>query len=277
MTSNASPKVLVIVIHGLYSPWKEILLEGQLPTWAKASGYIDVVHGHSRPVNQAIHVVDQFLYSIRLHRLRWLATAFVLFERLWKFPLRLGRWSPAVTEKTIQNTSALAWEVQMPDLAILGAHKTLSLLIHALDYDYDYVITTNSSSYIDLETMYESILRLPRTNLVSGRFVPLPEGGSFPSGAFRIFSIDVLAGVESRRSSCIHWIPEDVALGRLLQDPANVLIEMPNIDLPSLEAIDRLLKSDLKGVVHFRCKSGPLNARQDTSIMLALYRKLVGE
>lgn len=271
--AKVNPKVLVIVEHGLYSPWREILLDGQLPTWANSKKNIDVVHGHGRTVFKAGHEIDQFLYSVRLHRLRWLATGFVLLERLWKFPLNLGRWSPIVIEKTIPKTNAPAWEVQMPDLAVLQAHKTLSLLMHALNYDYDYVVTTTSGSYIDLEAMYEKISQLPRSRVISGRFVSMPEGGFFPSGAFRIFSIDVLRHVKLVRASCNHWIPEDVALGRLLDDPSYVFIDMPSIDLPNIQEIDGYSKSDLNGIVHFRCKSGSLRSRGDSEIMLALHRK----
>jgi hypothetical protein len=271
------PKVLVIVEHGLYSPWKEILLNGQIPTWANSNKHVDVVHGHGRPIFKAGHEIDQFLYSIRLHRLRWLANTFVRFERLWKSPLNLGKWSPGVREKSIPNTGAPAWEVQMPDLAILQAHKTLSLLVHALNYDYDYVVTTTSGSYIDLEKLYEKILQLPRSNLISGRFVSMPGGGFFPSGAFRIFSIDVLQNVKSLRTSCNHWIPEDVAIGRLLDDPSYVFLEMPSLDLPTIEDIDRYSRSDLNGIAHFRCKSGSLRARGDVDIMLALHRRLAND
>jgi len=265
-------KVLIVVEHGLYSPWREIFLNGQVPTWLSEKNEIDVVHGYGIPVPKPLQKIDHFLYSIRLNKNRFIANGFVHIERIWKKLLPLSFWNPRVIDSEPLKSGQSGWQVQMPDLSILQAHKTLSLIERSLEEEFDFLVMTTSSSYINTQLLLSKLKDASKKDFVGGRFVNIPES-DFPSGSFRIFTKDVAHEIVSNRKKCCHWIPEDVAIGRLFARKKKLFEKLESCDLATLEHLNDLADSELENTVHFRCKAGPHGRRADIPIMIALHER----
>ena len=268
-------KILIVVVHGLYSPWREIFLNGQVPTWLIGKNRVQIVHGYGVPVRKLFHRIDHFLYSIRLNKNRFIANGFVHFERIWKRFLPLSSWTPKVINLEPLNSGQAGWQVQMPDLSILQAHKTLSLIERSLRENFDFLVMTTSSSYINIELLESSLEKCTTEEFVGGRFVAIPNS-SFPSGSFRVFSKDVAREIVANRKKCCHWIPEDVAIGRLYDRSVKNFAELQSRDLSTLQQLSELSESDLDNTIHFRCKAGPHGKRADIPVMISLHERYEG-
>lgn len=266
-------KVLIVVEHGLYSPWREIFIDGQIPTWLSKKRGIKVVHGYGIPVPVKIQKLDHFLYSIRLNKNKFIANGFVHIERAWKKLLPLSTWNPRVIESEPLNSKESGWQVHMPDLSIFQAHKTLSLIERSLAEEFDFLVMTTSSSYINIELLLRKLDDSSKKSFIGGRFVNIPNS-DFPSGSFRIFTKDVAEEIVANRKKCCHWIPEDVAIGRLYKRDDKKFTKLKSSDLATLDQLNELSDSELRNTIHFRCKAGPHGKRADIPIMVALHKRL---
>jgi len=111
-----------------------------------------------------------------------------------------------------------------------------------------------------------------KKDFVGGRFVNIPDS-NFPSGSFRIFSKNVAHEIVSNRKKCCHWIPEDVAIGRLFARKKKIFGKLESCDLATIEHLNEISDFELEKTVHFRCKAGPHGGREDIPIMIALHER----
>ena len=82
--------------------------------------------------------------------------------------------------------------------------------------------------------------------------------------------------VINNRNKFDYWLPEDLALGRLLSDVNIDYVELPSIDLTSIHELSKLKREVLLSFTHFRLKSGTFTNRHDIELMKELHRKLWG-
>ena len=61
-TEKKEPKILIIVGHALYEPWKSILYKGQLKTWA-VNQDVTIYHTYANPVWKYPRKLDAFFGS----------------------------------------------------------------------------------------------------------------------------------------------------------------------------------------------------------------------
>ena len=269
----SDPKILVIVCHALYEPWKSILYQGQLKTWAESSQN-PISHTHAIPIYRFIRVLDSFLW-----RLKWnkrFGKFLTVIEIVLKSPFRARKGN--LVQGNLPNTKHLALKLRMPDLDMLMNFKTFAVITGTLQFDYDFLVVTTTSSYLNLVELKKKIIELPCNKVVAGRI--LNQGNiQFASGSFRIFSRDVVENYLVHRKQFSNWRPEDQAFGYLAHKVGMNLsyINISSIDIDSLDSLKKMTNTDLLDVVHFRLKSGTLNNRSDISIMLELHQRLISD
>ena len=264
---SSKPSYVIIVGHALYEPWRSILLDGQLKTWAPISNQ-EIFHSYAVTVNSLIHKLDQKYWELKWHKY---FGRIVLLLDLFIFQIPNRR--PASTRETKSSYGFNAIEMEMLDLNVQMNRKSLAVMKYASKMKTDFVIFTTSSSYLNIEKLETVLLTLPRKKLVAGRLVD-HDGGKFPSGSFRIFTPDLLVAALADLGKYKSWLSEDLAFGKLLPRYSPNYFSVSSIDLESIEEINQLTESDLEQVVHYRVKSGSLQMRNDVALMHSLHDKI---
>jgi hypothetical protein len=258
---------LVVVCHALYSPWKEILNDGQLTTWA-APGTPSVIHAHGIATSRTLRKIDVRYWELKWSK-RW-GKVITLVELILS-PL-VNRSIPNVEAGQLQSGVA-AVEVDMPDLNFFMNKKTLALLKYGSKRDCKHIIFTTSSSYINLKALTEILNKTPSSNIVAGRIIER-NGTKFPSGSFRVFSPDVLTNVLQNLDGYRYWLPEDLALGGVLSKMNVKFLNIASLDLDSIDSIEKLSEAEILNVPHFRLKSEIQGRRIDVELMKRLHLRI---
>ena len=261
-------KVLCLISHGVYEPWIQILHDGQEATWLSEPmpENFEVVHFHGTPVGK----YGQRLNEIH-ERIRWStrlkATILRNLDLIIGFPFRA--YVPSVTSSIILEASHEVLHIHQPDIYATYKWKEIGIFAYVLkNFDFDYVFTTTSSSYIIPQALMDLLEKKPRTSYYGG-MIPYKEA-NFASGSNRVFSRDVIDLIvrERRKLSC--GLIEDVSIAKLLRDTGVIPDPLYGLNLESENQINNLTENDIKKNYHFRLKSGTLQNRQDVK----LFRKL---
>ncbi len=271
-SKSIKPKILVIVGHALYEPWTSILYQGQLRTWAINQNVL-IYHTHANPISNHIRQIDVFFWKMKWHSR--FGKYFTFIELVLKFPFRAKKGN--LREKYLPETQEKSLTLDMPDLDMVMNFKSFGIITGTLAFDYDYLVSTTTSSYLNVVELEKKISMLPRSKVVSGRIIE-QDSVTFASGSFRVFSRDVVEGFLMNRKRFSTWRPEDQAFGFLIKESGMDVkyVNMDSVDISSLASLNNLSKEDLTDVVHFRLKSGTLESRNDVEIMLKLHEMLGG-
>jgi hypothetical protein len=268
-------KVCILVIHGPYSPWIEILKEGQLKTWARdleKFPNITVVHIFGNPVGARAHKLDEKYYYLYWSRSKLIARTVISLEYVWK--KLITKWKPLVYEKNkYTDMNSIEWHVAMPDLAILQGVKHLAAIRKSLELDYDFLVTTVTSNYINLRQLQTEVSNLQRNKVLSGRIMTIGPH-TWQQGSFRLWSRDIAEWIIDSSERYQHHLVEDVAMGRLLEKSGGEFIGISNETLETVETVKKLTKNHLSSIASFRCKSMEFGLRTDAQVMRALHEKL---
>jgi len=139
-------------------------------------------------------------------------------------------------------------------------YKTLDAFQLIKNFNFDYLLRTNSSSYVIQENLLKFLQDKPRENFYSGVNYTYHEsgsyhGGKFCSGAAYILSRDVFDKVLKSKSKWNHTLIDDVALGELIT--THIKVDLNNqatrLTIEDVASYDLDL---IKDHYHIRCKIG---------------------
>jgi hypothetical protein len=271
MLNNSNQSDFAIFIgHADYEPWATIVRNGPINTWLK-NEIENVYYFSGKKSSPIIRRLDMAFWNAKWDPKigRIAVTAEFILQKILK------SFRPNYKMVTLSGTQKKLIEFQMPDLNILYAHKTINLLHQSLALEWKYFVSVTSSSYINMKALKTTIAGLPNNNCVAGRIIS--QGSNlFPCGTFRIFSRDVVELIVRNRDKYPLYLPEDLALGKLIVALNLEQIEISSLDIPNLEAITKFTFQEIENVPHFRCKSGTHIERQVVNIMLELHARLTG-
>ena len=153
--------------------------------------------------------------------------------------------------------------------------KSFGVITGTLAFDHDYLVSTPTSSNLDIGNLKLKISKLPRKKVISGRIIT-QDSLKFASDSFRIFSRDIVEEFVVHRRRFSTWQPEDQAFGFLTKDAGIVIeyVDTDSVDIDSITALDKLTCGVLMDIAHDRLKSGTLSERGDTKFILKLHEKL---
>lgn len=258
-----STRVLILVLSVDREPWRSIERDGQRSTWAAPSGLdpdAPVLFYRGRSSGLERFVVAAVLRALRVagaERSDSVAQALrTLFLR------RLGRgWSqrPATTVGDVVHTA-------VPETYGTVTPKTVAAFAHVLaTEEFDFLLRTNTSTYIDRRRLLDLADGLPRRQYWGG-FIGTSSGTSYTSGAGTLLSRDLV--VESLLDAWDWALLDDVALGRVLRKRGHEPQPLPR---PEYTSVEQVAEIDPNACM-WRCKSEP--ARDDAAIMRAVHREL---
>lgn len=264
--------ILIAVIHGPYEPWLSILRDGQMQTWIKQENEVDVVNVFGKPINKFKKEIDQKLYFLRWNRNKVLAYSSLLVEAFLKKLIRLEKYKPKSIEK-VSSEFGIVWEVQMPDSLLLQGVKNLSVLREFLKKDYEYLVTTITSSYVNVPKLKAYLSENKSTHFAGGRIEKSGEM-DYQQGSFRVYSREVVLELVKNSKHYQHWKIEDIAMGKLVNSLGFQVTPMPNITLNTRSDILKLTHKELHETISYRCKSQQGEIRFDSQIMKELHNLL---
>lgn len=137
----------------------------------------------------------------------------------------------------------------------MGARAMVALKYAESLPDWDFVLRTNSSSYFDLQMLQQVVEKLPVSRVYAGVTME-SHGVRFQSGAANILSRDVVGGVADRAMGWNHFFPEDLALGKIVQEENLAdLYPLRRVDLSEIAQAKNyeMVVEDMNW--HFRCKA----------------------
>ena len=257
----------IYITHALIPPWKDILEQGQLLTWASTKNQ-RVRHIYARPIWPLFQSLDKFYWTLRWSKLP--GTFIMLIEVLLSRIVRLLRPGIISPKKSYTKQDVL---INMPDLFMLSNVKSIAMHRLAAASTKDFVVFTTTSSYINEKLLKRELERLPRKSTIGGRVV-LSREKKFMSGSFRLYTPDVLTETMQNLKKYRTWLAEDLAMGHLMNELGFNFTSLKSLDIGSMNELESLTDNVLKETVHFRVKSGLLLKRNDVAIMLALHKKL---
>jgi hypothetical protein len=213
------------------------------------------------------------MYFLRWHKNKIIAYVSLAFEGFVKEVMRLDRRRPEI-EVTQSPGKGQIWTVDVPDLILLQGVKNLAVFRKSLDYDFDYFVTTITSSYINLQALEDSLATTPRDNFLGGR---IEQSGSreYQQGSFRVYSRDIIEYIVKNSKYYKHWLIEDIAMGRLLDSGDFKLQKMSNVTLATMSELEDLDPSVLSHAISYRCKSTAGPNRIDDQIMQRLHARIL--
>ena len=270
---NQSPKILIIGIHGPYQPWLEILENGQLKTWMTCKSSSRIINVFGLAMKSRIKDIDQGLYYLRWSRVKFIAYLSLILEAGLKKLFPIDKYRPNISSQYGGSTNEI-WEVQMPDSLLLQGVKNVSVFRKSLELDYDFLVTTITSSYINVPLLEDALSQIPPTGFLGGRIEKSGEM-EYQQGSFRVYSRDVVAKLVENSHRYKHWKIEDIAMGDLVSKYYFLFSCLPNYTLESLADVESLTQEDLKNTISYRCKSSSENKRIDSQIMKSLHKRIL--
>jgi hypothetical protein len=269
--TNKPTKILVLTLAVEKNPWLEIERNGQLRTWNSK-------HSPDTTFLRYSGVIENKLRSKLIQKIweklnsNFFARNNIFFKKMFNFLLKAfnSKINKQIPPAEIENNQIVT---NAPEgWAFLGI-KTISAFKCALEtLEFDFLFRINTSSYLNVEKMRESLATVEPRNYYAG-LKGIHRGQIFASGCGYILSRDLVELVVDNYKSWNHLQIDDVALGELLTTKFNFPIqEFPRIDVNSIEAVQTITSKDLQNTFLFRCKTGESDST--ISIMRELHKKL---
>jgi hypothetical protein len=263
------PRLLIGVLSSDLDGFLEIRRNGQTPTWisqARKSGIEVVPYTSSSLAINAIH--------------RQILSGFQLQELVNRTPLMHVRKVRVGPGRLSHELRSFHVGLPKPELNSLGelvsnhpdslasvGIRTLEFFKFALqNYDFDFLVRTNTSSFLNVRRLSETLSGTPRTGQVyalTGRWGAVP----YPSGALYVLSRSDVEAVVEHDSDWIHEYIDDVALGLLLRKIRGQVNYSP---IPRFEFSEQDIDdlSFQENLVHYRCKSVSPQTAVDRMLLL---------
>lgn len=270
---HKNPKILIVGIHGEYQPWIEIFQNGQRQTWMTDSENTKIVNAFGSPMRPSFRSIDEKIYYLRWSNNRLIAYGSLLVEAVLKFALPFDKLRPKVKYRKNENLGD-TWRIELCDSLMLQGVKNLAVFRNALNYDFDFFVTTITSSYLNIQALEEYLSVITSPRFVGGR---IEQSGSltYQQGSFRVYSRDVVCDLVKNSKKYRHWKIEDIAMGNLTSLFVHKVTSMPNRTLQTAQDVDSLTEEDLRSTISYRCKATENGKRIDSKIMGLLHSRIL--
>ena len=261
-------KVLIAVSQANQEPWNSIWTNGQQNTWmASSANGVKVVNFYSKNAPLIIKKLDDFHEKNRYRR----------HISVWQ-----GRLDKLFTGLISKNIPDYILD-QSNDLLLINSWSTYFTLGRRYmglykwflaQKEYNFLFTTNTSSYINQKKLFEVIQSFNEGHLVyAGFLIPEFEVNQFVSGAGKLLSRKVVEIIVNNSASYKHSYLEDVDLGHFMREKGISPISLSRIEIRNPQEVPDISEATLREEFHFRCKSFE-NPRKDAEIMLQLHERI---
>jgi hypothetical protein len=134
-------------------------------------------------------------------------------------------------------------------------YKTIKSFKYLINKDFDFLLRTNSSSFIHFENLIKYLKDKPKNKFYSGSPIPhhfIDLNIDFATGSGYILSKDLVEYVINNENEWNHNYPDDVSLGKMMKEYSIDLIPKEWLKITTMPDENVLL--DIKDAFHIRCK-----------------------
>lgn len=257
------PRILILVLSVDQEPWRTIERDGQRATWAGVSlPNVHVVFCRGRQDGIERRVVRVVAALTGRAGLPWLRAAVLR---------SVGRRHAM---NPVTNLADGILRVGVPETYVTIGAKTYAALRHVVaKYSFDFLLRTNTSSFVNVAELVHLAEGLPRNRMVGGVPMVSKKGVPFLSGAGILMSRDVAEAIASDPDFDFS-APDDVALTQAaLKAGGADQVVLNRVDVRSLDDVEALTPEALAETFHYRCKVVH-NRRADAAVMQRLHERL---
>ena len=275
--TNRTPRILIVVSSSGDSPFLEIEREGQLETWATNTDlsvrciWIEgdpslAEQPKFKALNWVMGLVQRNIYGPNFHlswqggRMRLRVNLKPLLDKFYDASAAKNRFSRAIQrlmgepKGTTHSADGRRVRLGVPNSYFLHPVRAIERYRYLGNIEFDYVLQTTSTCYVDISALAEFVSRLPKTGVYAGP--KMKFGCEFVPGNNTLMSRDVFQRVLELRQNIRLDLPDDVGLGQLIWDfklasITDVLTESISTSLRSLND----LGEDWRSAYVFRCKA----------------------
>lgn len=134
-------------------------------------------------------------------------------------------------------------------------HKTIKSFKYLINKDFDFLLRTNSSSFIHIDNLVKYLKNKPTKKFYSGS--PIPHHSvdlniDFATGSGYILSKDLVEYVVNNEEKWNHYYPDDVSLGKMMKDYEINFIPKEWMKVTTIP--DENLLVNINDTFHIRCK-----------------------
>lgn len=255
-------RILVLVLTVDQEPWRTIETEGQRATWAATSdGEIPIFWLYGRTGG-----VTRFLLRASNKTLQAMGAVSTL--------ARFRHLTGSLAARRPVREQGDKVYTQVPETQLGVNPKTRAGLRHILEtHDFDYLLRTNTSTYVNLKLLAEFVAGLPDESYYGG-FIGESNGVRFASGTCALLSRDAVQTIVAD-AAWQYEIIDDVAIGWSMRRAGLEVQPIHRIDVHTSEDLGALGVETLRSTFVVRCKG--LDSRQHDVAAMRRVHELYGE
>lgn len=147
-------------------------------------------------------------------------------------------------------------KANIPDsIATVGLSTILAMKFALENFCFDFLVRTNTSSYVDLPRLQELIVHNKAENHVYAQTGSWGQR-AYPSGALYVLPRQLVQQAVVNYKFWIHDYIDDVSIGLLLDLKRNDLVHVPRFEFTANTKLESLesKESFTYGLPHYRCK-----------------------
>lgn len=245
MNRHENPRVLITYTTSNQEPFRSLERKGALETWTKHFPPSCQIVSLQAKNSKGFSVLHS--YSIIFERLRWgrfgrLAT---ISARIFGKPLSFYR-----PKSNLKDSSLV---LNIPEgLSFLG-FKLLGAIDLMIEKDFDFLIYTNLSSYINTFRVTEILSSVDQTkDYYAGKRLPSDINPGI-SGSFIVLSRETCEKIKKNRSKWNHAYLDDIALLKVMKKIKVAPTFLNSLDILGGDEIKLMSRVALWKYPHFKC------------------------
>lgn len=230
----AAPRVLVLILASDRLPWRYIEDSGQATTWVAdfAGAGIDTFwYSGTQPTARQLRTSSLFEAAKGMPWLARHTTALLPLQQLLMLRPN-GKLEARVTPQT-----PLRIRVDVPDVIPFMCTRLLASLRYLGAADYDYVVRTNSSSYLSLPGVMATISSMAISNATYAGTLNSIRSESWVSGSGMILARSAVMSLINANAHWRHELTEDRAIGRILKRAGHQVLVRDRIDVETVSQV----------------------------------------
>lgn len=270
-------EILIVVFHTRQEPWEEIVQEGQFKSWvpsALGKGF-RVAYCFGPKPTKLIKKFDIWNENLRWHHGARVSNFRNSVNRAVAWPFRNYIPRIQVTRYDGAPEGVIGMEANIWDAYATCRWRQLAVFNYFLENDNaKYLILLTSAAYLQPELLLKTLSSIQHKYLYGGPIMEKGTGSEFVSGAQVVVNREFAKLVIENRRKIPVEILNDLGLAFIAKKLEVQPIELPTINISSLEELEEMDHSTLLNNYHFRLKSFKLGKRNDVELFHRLNEKL---
>ena len=215
-----------------FSPYREIREQGITKTWSRKIKFPDRLM-FAISVLKNTGIIESFLIK-KLEKNRWRKTGlfYSIIYSLFSCIFRRNVSFEITSDNYFIEINAIESHSTM-------GHKFIASMSHAFENGYDYLVLSNSSSYLNTDEIRNYLNRLnSNDNFYGGRPMhDFKNKSNSASGSFVVISKETIASILRIRHLWMHGFLDDIALSHMIKKLKIGFTQLNSIDIKSSNQI----------------------------------------